>query len=155
MRLLTLIAAALLALPGAADSLRLDNIVQRDVRITGIDNGRLLYQSSTGDALAMDLDPQAVLLIRALPAYGRAVEQIRSNPADAAAVLRNLLRGGDLTVDWQRQIVAARLVEALEDAGQPLEAAQEYAALALNGEARPERPSGVAPFFRVSAQDTL
>ena len=29
------------------------------------------------------------------------------------------------------------------------------AALALNGEARPERPSGVAPFFRVSAQDTL
>lgn len=112
-----------------ADQISLGGIAVPGIEIIAVRDGELVYLVRGGERTS-PLGEVGELQMEAHPAYAQAVALLDDGkPADAAGLLRNVLRGSGRDEAWVKQFASWRLVQALDAQDQGVEAAAAFAAL--------------------------
>lgn len=131
-RALRPLAAGVLVLLGSAaaahaDEIKIGGINYPHVHIVGMRDGKLYFESAAGERSASLAEVQSIKIDK-WPELAQADDALNNKDyAGAAGTLRNLLDRVD--VDYLKELVAAKLVFALDRSGDFLSAARQYANL--------------------------
>lgn len=113
--LVAVLSIGLLAAGAAGDEITLGRVPLPNVRITSIDNGKVMYLANRREQRETDLSQITAIKLDRYPKFAQSVAKIADQPADAAADLRGLL--GSVEEKWLKPLIRLRLSEALDRAG--------------------------------------
>jgi tetratricopeptide (TPR) repeat protein len=127
-RIVCLGAAATLALASAfagADEIKYGGVNYPNIRILGLRDGRLIFQTAAGIESQVPLGDVESLSVNAYPELAKAdAAVVEQNYAEAARQLESIV--GKVQEDYLQVLVRAKLAMMLDRAGRPVDATKHY-----------------------------
>ena len=111
-----------------ADSIRLQNVTHKDVRVVGMREAQVFFRTPAGEERSVPLDAVLALELDKYPNLGKANEAFAKEDFAAAAKLLSPIVD-EAKDDYVRVLAGAQLVAALDRSGRFLDAARRYAKL--------------------------